>query len=146
MSANAETIRFLQSVPLFKDLDRQHHNVIAKTIFERTFQPGDVIVKEGETGLGVYMIREGKVEVVQGAGDKERVLTTLRKGDVFGEIALLIDAPRTATVRAVEPTTCLVLTAWNFRAELQQSASMANVLLKAVARRLADADKRLAAQ
>ena len=143
---SADTIQFLQSVSLFKDLDRQHKNVIAKTVFERSFQPGDVIVKEGETGMGVYMIRDGKVEVVQGAGDKERVLTTLRKGDVFGEIALLIDTPRTATVRAVEPTTCLVLTAWNFRAELQQSASMANVLLKAVARRLADADKQLAAQ
>jgi CRP/FNR family transcriptional regulator, cyclic AMP receptor protein len=143
---SADTIQFLQSVSLFKDLDRQHKNVIAKTVFERSFQPGDVIVKEGEMGLGVYMIREGKVEVVQRAGDKERMLTTLRKGEVFGEIALLIDVPRTATVRAVEPTTCLVLTAWNFRAELQQSATMANVLLKAVARRLADADKQLAAQ
>ena len=67
---SAETIRFLQSVPLFKDLDRQHQSVIAKTIFERTFQPGDVIVKEGETGLGVYMIRDGKVEVVQRAGER----------------------------------------------------------------------------
>ena len=143
---SADTIQVLQSVSLFKDLDRQHKNVIAKTVFERSFQPGDVIVKEGEMGLGVYMIREGKVEVVQRAGDKERMLTTLRKGEVFGEIALLIDVPRTATVRAVEPTTCLVLTAWNFRAELQQSATMANVLLKAVARRLADADKQLAAQ
>ena len=143
---SAETIRFLQSVPLFKELDRQHQNVVAKTIFERSFQPGDVIVKEGQPGVGVYMIRSGRVEVVQGEGEHERKLGTMRPGEVFGEIALLIDVPRTATVRALEPTTCLVLTAWNFRAELQQSAAMANTLLRVVARRLAECDKRLAAQ
>lgn len=143
---SAETIEFLKTVPLFQHLDKRHQSVIAKTVFERSFQPGEVIVKQGEQGLGVYMIEAGKVEVVAEHDGREESLATLGKGEVFGELSLLTDAPRTATVRALEPTKCLVLTAWNFRAEVQQSAELANALLKVVAARLVAVDKQLAAR
>jgi CRP-like cAMP-binding protein len=141
---SAETTEFLKHIPLFQGLDHRHLGVIAKTAFERSFQPGDTIVKQGEQGLGMYMIRSGEVEVIHRRGDHEERLATLGKGDVFGELALLTDFPRSASVRATEPTTCLVLTAWNVRAELEQSAEMANHLLKVVARRLAELEQRVA--
>lgn len=137
---------FLQTVSLFKDLDKKHRNQIAKTVFARSFSPGETIVREGEPGVGVFMIRSGKVEVSKESGDEPEVLNTLGKGDVFGEIALLTDLPRTATVRAVEQTELLGLTAWNFRAELQKSPDLAYQLLRVTARRLAESDARLAAR
>ncbi len=143
---SAETEQFIKTVPLFRDLDRKHQAVIAKTVFERSFAAGDTIVREGEPGVGVFMVRSGAVEVVNGQGAQEERVATLGPGEVFGEIALLTDRPRTATVRATEPTVCLGLTAWNFRAELQQSAELANALLKVVAQRLVDLDQRLDAR
>lgn len=137
---------FLQTVPLFSELDKRHRNQIAKTVFSRSFAAGEVIVREGETGVGAFMIRSGKVEVTKESGDEVEHLNTLGPGDVFGEIALLTDLPRTATVRAVEPTELLGLTAWNFRSELQKSPEMAYQLLRITARRLAAADERLSAR
>lgn len=141
---SAETTESLKNIPLFQGLDHRHLGVIARTAFERSFQPGDTIVKQGEPGLGMYMIRSGEVEVIHRRGDHEERLATLGKGDVFGELALLTDFPRSASVCATEPTTCLVPTAWNVRAELEQSAEMANYLLKVVARRLAELEQRVA--
>lgn len=138
--------QFLESVPLFKELDKRHRGVVAKTVFERAFDAGDAIVREGESGVGVFMIRTDKVEVLKrhGQRDDEERLATLGAGEVFGELALLADFPRSATVRALERTELLGLTAWNFRAELQKSPEMAYSLLRVLAQRLAAADKRLA--
>jgi CRP/FNR family transcriptional regulator len=138
---------FLQTVPLFKGLDKKHRQSIARTVFERQFGSGDVIVREGEVGVGAFMIRKGKVEVTKKQeGREDEHLATLGPGDVFGEIALLTDLPRSATVRAVEPTDVLGLTAWNFRSELQKNAELSYQLLRIIARRLAEADEELARQ
>jgi len=137
---------FLKTVSLFQDLDKRHRATIAKTVFERTFEPGEAIVREGETGVGVFMIRKGKVEVTKNSGDETEHLNTLGPGDVFGEIALLTDMPRSATVRATEHTEVLGLTGWNFRAELQKSPDLAYQMLRITARRLAESDARLMAK
>lgn len=137
---------FLKTVPMFSELDKKHRTQIAKTVFSRSFAAGEAIVREGETGVGAFMIRSGKAEVTKESGDETDLLNTLGPGDVFGEIALLTDMPRSATVRAVEPTEVLGLTAWNFRAELQKSPDMAYQLLKITAKRLVAADARLAAR
>src|SRR6476469_4983852 len=68
---------FLKTVSLFQDLDKRHRATIAKTVFERTFEPGEAIVREGETGVGVFMIRKGKVEVTKESGDETEHLNTL---------------------------------------------------------------------
>ena len=85
---------FLKTVSLFQDLDKRHRATIAKTIFERTCEPGEAIVREGETGVGAFMIRSGKVEVTKESGSEAEHLNTLGPGDVFWEIALLTDMPR----------------------------------------------------
>ena len=140
------TEAFVRTIPLFQGLDRRHQETIAKTVFERSFAAGDAIVTQGEQGLGLYLIQAGRVEVVQSQDGGERRLATLGPGEYFGEIALLTDQPRTATVRALEPTTCQVLTAWNFRAEVRQSPELASQLLKVVAERLTRSEKALLAR
>lgn len=138
--------QFLATVPLLQDVDKRHRASLAKTVFTRSFAPGETIMREGETGVGAFMIRSGKVEVTKESGDETEHLNTLGPGAVLGEIALITDLPRTATVRAVEPTELVGLTAWNFRAELHRSPELCYQLLRIVARRLADSDARLAAR
>ena len=144
--SNADIEQFLETVPLLQGLDKRHRATIANTVFTRTFAAGEAIVREGEVGVGAFMIRSGKVEVVKGSGEDAEHLNTLGPGAVFGEIALLTDLPRTASVWATEPTELVGLTAWNFRAELQKSPELCYQLLRIVARRLADSDARLAAR
>jgi len=138
--------QFLATVPLLQDVDKRHRTTLAKTVFTRSFAPGEVIMREGETGVGAFMIRSGKVEVTKESGDEVEHLNTQGPGAVLGEIALLTDLPRTATVRAIEPTELVGLTAWNFRAELQKSPELCYQLLRIVARRLADSDARLSSR
>lgn len=131
--------RFLARVPLFRELDQKQLAILAKSVHERSFSPGEAIVHQGEGGIGLFIISSGRAEVSQLRGEKEETLGTLGVADVFGEIALLTDHPRVATVRAVEPTKCLVLTWWNFRALLSENPEMALPLLKEQAERLAEA-------
>jgi tRNA A-37 threonylcarbamoyl transferase component Bud32 len=73
------------------------------------FEPGQVIIREGDTGDAAYMIVNGRCRAYRTVGDEEETLSVMEAGDVFGEMALLLDGPRAASVEAVEPTTVLVL-------------------------------------
>jgi len=132
----------LDKVPLFAGLDSKHLDVLSKMTHPRSFRAGENIVQQGEQGIGLYVIQSGKVEVVQKRDGGEGHLRAMGPGECFGEIGLLTDYPRTATVRATEPTECLVITAWNFRASLQESPDMARQLLGTVAGWLVEAEAR----
>jgi CRP/FNR family cyclic AMP-dependent transcriptional regulator len=129
----------LKKVPIFAGLEGKHLKRLANIMVERSFKPGEVIVKEGDQGAGVFLISSGKVEVVKDS----QVLNTLGPGDFFGEMALFEGFPRSATVRAAEDTACLAMTRWDFRAELNQNADVALAVLETVVRRLREADQRL---
>lgn len=135
----------LQSVPLFQGLDKQHVAGLAKFCHERSFAVGDVIVREGESGIGLFIIGSGQVEVTQQRRGRDERLRHMGAGEVFGEIGLLADHPRTATVRATEPTTCLVLTILSFHDALDGSPEIAGPLLKTVAGWLVEAEDRASA-
>ena len=141
---NAEEL--LRKVPLFQGLDKKHLGMLAKTAHERSFPAGQAIVQEGESGIGLFVVGSGQVEVVQQRGGQETRLRTLGPGAVFGELGLLTDHPRTATVRATEPTSCLVVTSWNFRALLDESPIIAKEMLGTVAKWLVEAEDRAAAK
>lgn len=123
----------LQHVSLFEGLPKHHIELLTKVSHTRSFAPGEVIVRQGERGIGLYLISSGEVEVVREEGGLEEHWAIMRPGDVFGELALLTHHPRTATVRAVGPTDCLVLTEWNFRAAIEENPIIADRLLKRVA-------------
>jgi CRP-like cAMP-binding protein len=135
MSAPAELV---QGVPLFADLDRRELQGVASSMKERTFQPGQTIASEGQTGIGFFVIAEGTAKVTQ--GDQERA--TLGPGDYFGEIALIDDGTRTASVTADSDLKVYGLTSWEFRPLVETNASIAWKLLQAMAKRLRDAEGR----
>lgn len=128
-----EVAQSLQHVSLFEGLPKDHIELLAKVAHTRSFAPGEVIVRQGERGIGLYLISSGEVEVVREEGGLEEHWATMRPGDSFGELALLTHHPRTATVRAVAQTECLVLTEWNFRAAIEENPIVADRLLTRVA-------------
>ncbi len=136
----AGNVDFLKRVQLFEDLDQRSLESIANAAVEQSYQPGQDVVRQGDTGVGAFIIRSGRVEVVQErAGTTERI-GELRSGDVFGEMALLDEFPRSATVRAVEPTTCLGIQRWHFRGILESHPQIALALLPVLTRRLRTAE------
>ncbi|MEX0801258.1 MAG: cyclic nucleotide-binding domain-containing protein [Dehalococcoidia bacterium] len=129
----------LKKVPIFAKLEDKHLKQLAGIMVPRKFAAGDVVVKEGDAGAGVFLISSGQVEVVKG----DDVLNTLGPGEFFGEMSLFEGFPRSATVRAMEDTECLAMTRWDFRAELSQHAEIAVAVLETVVRRLREADVKL---
>ena len=137
-----DATQVLQSVPLFSGLKTRDIDMLGKMAHERKFVAGDAIVSEGEAGIGLYAIVSGEVEVLQKVGGAEQRLRTMGAGEVFGEMALLLDRPRTASVRATKPTECLAVSSISFREALDRSPDMARQLLQNMAQRLAEAEDR----
>jgi CRP-like cAMP-binding protein len=137
------TIDFLKHVSMFEDLDQRSLEAIANAAVEQNYPPGHEIVRQGDTGVGAFIIRSGKVDVIQDRGGTETKLATLGPGDVFGEMALLDEFPRSATVRAIEPTTALGIQRWHFRGILESHPQVALALLPTLVRRLRNAEHML---
>ena len=136
----AGNVEFLKRVPLFEDLDQKSLESIANSAVEQSYQPGQEIVRQGDTGVGAFIIRSGRVEVIQERSGKTERIGELKAGDVFGEMALLDEFPRSATVRAIEPTTCLGIQRWHFRGILESHTQIALALLPVLTRRLRSAE------
>ena len=130
----------LSKAELFADLDERDLERLARTVVAREYKAGDVILREGEPGVAFYILRKGQVSVVKEIDTPEELLLfTLGPGDVFGEMDLLLNDVRSESVRADEDCECLVLTKWDFEAELAAPDSrVANQLLPILARRIKD--------
>eukprot|EP00002_Diphylleia_rotans_P024912 TRINITY_DN491_c0_g1_i6.p2 TRINITY_DN491_c0_g1~~TRINITY_DN491_c0_g1_i6.p2 ORF type:complete len:324 (+),score=65.59 TRINITY_DN491_c0_g1_i6:1310-2281(+) len=113
----------LQKVPLFKDAEDAFIRALALRIQPELCLPGDYIFRQGERGAEMYFLSRGKVEVI--GGDGVTVLTMLGEGAYFGEIAILTNATRTASVRAKEPCELFVLQKTDFDALLEQYPTVA---------------------
>jgi len=100
------------------------------------FQSGDVILTEGETGDSAYLILSGSVEVILGEGEHERVVATLNKGDVFGEMSLIEPGPRSATIVASSDTECAVTSYSDFMASMRDDPAQAFEFMKVLVLRL----------
>ncbi len=132
------TPELLRKVPLFADLPQRDLERIATTMKSRRFSPGDVIAREGESGVGFFVIEDGNATVfVRG-----REVGRLGPGDHFGEVALIADKGRTATVTAESELRCYGLTRWEFRPVVESNPQVAWKLLEAVARMVREADQR----
>lgn len=132
----------LTHVDLFAGLDKKELRHIANSCQERKFSAGSVLMKQGDTGAGLFVITNGHVKITQEA-DPDRAeenLGTAGPGEVLGEMALLDDLPRSATVTAVDDVTALLLPVWDFRTSLRDNPEIAVKLLAALSHRLRKAE------
>lgn len=129
-----ETADFMATVPLFKSLKRNQLETLAKQAKTQTFDAGQEIVTQGKPGVGLFILMSGEAQVVHMRPDgTQTVVNVLGATDFFGELALLTEGPRTASVVATAPTECLVLTHWNFFSVLRNDAEMAVAILEELA-------------
>src|SRR5579885_2161920 len=97
----------LAQVPLFQHMDPEYLERLGRVARERQYRKGDLILHEGDPGIAFFAITAGHVEVVRGAGTPdEAVINRLGPGASFGEMALVTEMPRMATIRAVDDVTC----------------------------------------
>jgi CRP/FNR family transcriptional regulator, cyclic AMP receptor protein len=127
-------VQALKAAPLFEGLSRKELVQLARVCEDLEVRPGKVLCREGEIGHEFFVIVNGKVQVSR----KGKRVATLSSGDFVGEIALLTEMPRTATVTAETPARCFVLTGREFRAVLDQNPKVERKVLRALARRLAE--------
>ena len=136
MSDTKQTVGFLQNVPLFHGLNNRHLELLAKRMVDRQYSAGQPIVTQGHGGEGFFVIVSGKAEAFRERSDGEKVtVNTFGPTDFFGELALLDEGLRTASVIAAEPTQCLALTRWDFLTALREDAEMSVIILQELAKR-----------
>lgn len=136
MSDPKQTTQFLSCVPLFSGLNNRQLEHIARRLVEREYPAGQAIVTQGAGGEGFFIIVSGRAEAIRERSDGSKtIVNTFGPADFFGELALLDDGLRTASVVTTEPTRCLALTRWDFLAALREDPEMAITVLQELARR-----------
>src|SRR6266508_948833 len=131
-------VELLKRVPLFSDLDDRELKQVAVSMKERTFRSGETVTEEGKGGIGFFVIDDGTAKVTVGGGE----VRTLGSGDYFGEIGLIADIDRTATITADSDLRCYGMTSWDFRPLVETNASIAWKMLQVMAQRLKEAQTR----
>ena len=122
----------LKKVPLFAGLDNKELQQIAASMRERKFKAGDTVTQEGAGGVGFFVVEQGQADVSVGGESKGSV----GPGDYFGEIALINESPRTATLTARTDMLCYGMTPWDFRPLVESNSTIAWKLLTAMAEKM----------
>ena len=126
------SIETLKRVPLFAGLNDKELDEIASSMRERRFKAGDTVTQEGAGGVGFFIVEEGQADVTVGGESKG----TVGPGDYFGEIALINESPRTATLTASTDMVCYGMTPWDFRPLVESNSNIAWKLLTAMAEKM----------
>lgn len=122
----------LATVPLLAGLETRVRRRLAEIGKRRTYAAEEAIVREGSTGTALYIVLKGRGRVERGGETIGQVGT----GDFFGELALIEEHPRSATVVASEETDCLLFPAWEFTALLEEHPEIAVPIMRALIQRL----------
>ena len=128
-----EKVELIKKVPLFAHCSKRELQEVAQLADEIDLREGKEMTRQGSRGREFFVLLEGTANVVKNG----RRINTLGTGDFFGEIALVSDTPRTATVTATSPVRALVVTDRSFRRLLEDSPSIQSKVLTALAERLA---------
>jgi CRP/FNR family transcriptional regulator len=120
-TASADT---LKKVPLFSGLDKRELDQIASSMRERRYKAGDTVTQEGSGGVGFFVVDGGEAR------------GSIGPGDYFGEIALINESPRTATLTARTDMLCYGMTPWDFRPLVENNSAIAWKLLTAMAEKM----------
>lgn len=134
----------LRKVPLFADLSEAEIGRIAEATRERSYPRNSVILFEDDPGDALYVVVTGLVKVVLiGEDGREVILSVLKEGDFFGEMALIDDEPRSAHVIAMEDANLLVLRREDFHQRVREVPTISVSLLRTLSRRLREADEKI---
>ncbi len=127
----------LGAIPVFGGLSKDELSRLNAMAHPRTYSSGDLVVREGEDGIGVYVITDGQFEIRHDHADAEsQVEATMGPGDVFGLTSMLDDGPRRASVYAVTDGGCLVLTRLTFRDAVTSNPALAIEVMRSIAHEL----------
>ena len=139
-----DIVESLRKVTLFSGLHERDLKLLAKSCKLRTFQEGQHLVKQGDDGIGLFIITAGRVKVTKTtAGGKEIDIATHGPGDFIGEFSVLDGAKRTASVIALEKTECALLTSWDFNAIMDTNPEIAVCILPIVVKRFRETNETL---
>ena len=134
----SDVVNSLSRVPLFSRVSRRELQRLSKLMRERTFAEGEAVTTEGQSGVGFFVIEDGNAKVTV----RGKEVGALHPGDHFGEIALIDEGLRSATVTASTDLRCRGLAAWEFRSFVQEHPEVAWPLLQTLTARLRDAEGR----
>ena len=126
----------LVRVPLLAQLDDKARRRVSELATRRLFGSGEYIVRQGESATALYIMLRGRVQVERESDGTVEVLRELGPHAFFGEVALLEDSERTASVKTLEETECLLLPFWQFNVLVEEFPRFADVILREVIHRL----------
>jgi CRP-like cAMP-binding protein len=137
MAKPDDTVDFLVTIPLFHGLNTKQLKQLANRFVPRNYEAGRNIVTQGKGGEGMFVMVSGRAEAVVESSDGTKMkVNEFGPRDFFGEVAMLDDGPRTASIIATEETQCLALTRSDFIALMKNDAEMATEITVALAKRL----------
>lgn len=135
MSLNEE-VELLRNIPMFANIEPSKLKLLAFTSERMTFGDGDVLFAEGDTGDAAYIIVEGTADVVINSGTGPLTVAQFGRNDLVGEIAILCDVPRTATVKATTRLETMVISKDLFFRLVMEFPQIAVEIMRELARRL----------
>lgn len=140
-----DEVKVLKQIPLFANIDSAKLKLMAFASERLSFTPGQYLCKQGDVGDAAFIIIEGSADVVleNGDGGKSLTVASLGKHDIVGEIAILIDVPRTASVVATTEVAALKVTKELFFRMVRDFPEMSVEIMRALAHRLEAANARL---
>jgi CRP/FNR family cyclic AMP-dependent transcriptional regulator len=134
---NTKIVAALKKTPIFAKTSDESLASLLKSAIQKTVQAETKIVEKGQSGLGFYLILQGKADVMSGG----KKLAEFGEGSFFGELSVIDGAPRTADVVAKAETTCLVLSQWAMRSIISTHPEIALSMLEELAHRLRVTDE-----
>jgi CRP/FNR family cyclic AMP-dependent transcriptional regulator len=146
-TGEGEIVELLGRVPVFSTLEQADLERIAGLAVPRTFEPGQVVFREGDSSDTCYVVRSGRARAVREHADGRTItLATFGPGDIFGELAMFEDELRSATVEAVQLTSVVAVLGGDMRRLMVEHSEIAGRLVVALGRRLRETNERLAKQ
>jgi CRP/FNR family transcriptional regulator, cyclic AMP receptor protein len=135
----SDLTKLISHSSIFSHLSRDGIYRLAELAKKKTFHKGDILIQQGKTGMGFFIIVSGTVEVIRGLDTPNPlIVSNLGPGEIIGELSVIDQLPHLATVRASEETECLMIEQWDFKAQLQAYPEIALQLLPVLAKRLRD--------
>ncbi|MGD1059032.1 MAG: Crp/Fnr family transcriptional regulator [Solirubrobacteraceae bacterium] len=144
---SADVVELLGRVPAFSTLEPSDLERISGVAVPRSFEPGQVVFREGDSSDTCYVVREGRARAIRTHGDGRTItLATFGPGDIFGELAMFEDERRSATVEAIEPISVVGVLGPDMRRLMKEHPEISARLVIALGRRLRETNERLSRQ